>query len=180
MFKIKSQLPIHARLNIFQSFVQSHLNFCLLVWGFASKSLIESLFTIQKKAMRAVMPGYVNYFYKKGNLPTSTKSSFSKYRILTVHGIILKNVFTFMHRIIHFPTSYPTSICSLISIADMPNSSSDHNSCQEWVTKYSGFGYSSSIFYKGPLVTLSDPYIKALTPASYVTFYAHKHSVKSI
>ena len=119
MFKIKSQLPIQARLNIFQSFVQSHLNFCPLIWGFASKSLIESLFTLQKKAMRSVMPGYVNYFYKSGLLPTSTKPSFSKYRILTVHGIILKNMFTFMHRIINFPTSYPFSITSLIPVAEV-------------------------------------------------------------
>ena len=87
-----------------------------------------------------------------------------------------------MHRVINFPTSYPYSIISLIPIADMPapKSSSDHNSCHEWTTKYSGFGFGSSIFFKGPLVTLSDPYIKALTSASYVTFHSHKNYVKSI
>ena len=53
MFKIKRKLPIKARLQIFQSFVQSHLNFCSLVWGFAAKSHIDSLFTKQKQGIRA-------------------------------------------------------------------------------------------------------------------------------
>ena len=32
--------------------------------------------------MRAVMPGYENYFYKEGKIPTHTKESFYKYNIL--------------------------------------------------------------------------------------------------
>ena len=72
MYKIKHQIPLSARLQIFHSFVQSHLNFCSLVWGFAAKSHIDSIFTAQKKAMRAIMPGFVNYFYDDGLLPAST------------------------------------------------------------------------------------------------------------
>ena len=53
--RIKHKLPLKARLQIFQSFVQSHLNFCSLVWGFAAKSFIESLFAKQKQGMRAVL-----------------------------------------------------------------------------------------------------------------------------
>ena len=49
MYKIKRYLPLQARLQIYHSFVQSHLNFCSLVWGFASKSLIEGLFSKQKR-----------------------------------------------------------------------------------------------------------------------------------
>ena len=46
--------------------MQSHLNYCSLVWGFAAKSHIESLFVKQKMGLRAVLllPGYVNYWYK--------------------------------------------------------------------------------------------------------------------
>ena len=43
---------------------------------------IELLFRNQKKAMRAVMPRYVHYFYKEGKIPTHTKESFYKYNIL--------------------------------------------------------------------------------------------------
>ena len=49
MYKIKNKIPLKARLQIYHSFVQSHLNYCSLVWGFAAKSLIESLFSKQKQ-----------------------------------------------------------------------------------------------------------------------------------
>ena len=49
MYKIKKFLPLTARLQIYHSFVQSHLNFCSLLWGFSAKSNIEALFSKQKK-----------------------------------------------------------------------------------------------------------------------------------
>ena len=54
--KIKKLLPIQAKMQIFQSLIQSHLNFCSIVWGFTAKSNIESLFRIQKKGIRAIVP----------------------------------------------------------------------------------------------------------------------------
>ena len=39
MYRIKNQLPIQARLQIYHSFAQSHLNYCSIVWGFAEKIL---------------------------------------------------------------------------------------------------------------------------------------------
>ena len=82
IYRIKNLCPVRVRLQIFHCFVQSHLNFCPLVWGFAAKSHIESLFTSQKKGLRAAMPGYVNHFYKDGILPTHTKPFFNKFGII--------------------------------------------------------------------------------------------------
>ena len=65
MYKIKKFLPLKARLQIYHSLVQSHLNFCSLVWGFTSKSNIEAIFTKQKKGLRAVIPGFINYKYRE-------------------------------------------------------------------------------------------------------------------
>ena len=90
MYRIKHKLPLKARLQIFQSFVQSHLNFCSLVWGFAAKFLIESLFAKQKQGMRAVMAGNMNYYYKDGELPEHTKLGFREHKVLTVQGVIVK------------------------------------------------------------------------------------------
>ena len=78
MYKLKFLLPIKVRLLIYHSFIQSHLNFCSLVWGFAAKSFINELLTIQKKAIRAVMPGYVKYFYKDGVIPAHSKPVFNR------------------------------------------------------------------------------------------------------
>ena len=105
MYKIKHKLPIKARLQIFQSLVQSHLNFCSLIWGFAAKSHIDSLFTKQKQGMRAVMAGYVNYRYKDGKIPDHTKPAFKEHGVLTVQGVIVKNALILMHKINNMPSS---------------------------------------------------------------------------
>ena len=41
--------------------------------------------------MRAVMPGYVNYFYKDGVTAANTKTFFTEHKILTVQSVIVKN-----------------------------------------------------------------------------------------
>ena len=41
MYKLKFLIPIKVRLLFYHSFVQSHLNFCSLIWGFAAKSFIK-------------------------------------------------------------------------------------------------------------------------------------------
>ena len=81
VLKLKRVLPLKARIQIFQSTVQSHLNYCTLIWGFLAEFNIELLFRNQKRVMRAVMPRYVNYFYKEGKISTHTKESFLLYLI---------------------------------------------------------------------------------------------------
>ena len=78
MYKLKFSIPLKARLQIYHSFIQSHLNYCSVVWGFSYNSNIEKLLTMQKKGLRSVIPGYVTYFYKNGVLPTGTKPFFKK------------------------------------------------------------------------------------------------------
>ena len=36
LYKIKKYLPLQARLQIYHSLIQSHVNYCSLVWGFSS------------------------------------------------------------------------------------------------------------------------------------------------
>ena len=74
-------------MQIFQSLIQSHLNYCSIVWGFTAKSNIEFLFRIQKKGIRAIVPGFINYKYRNGELPGHTKPYFNEYKILGVRYI---------------------------------------------------------------------------------------------
>ena len=64
MYKIKKLLPLKSRLQVFNSFIQSHVHYCSLVWGFCCKSSIEAIFSKQKKGLRAVIPGFINYKFK--------------------------------------------------------------------------------------------------------------------
>ena len=179
MYKIKSQLPIQARLQIYHSFIQSHLNYCSLVWGFAAKSRIESLFSKQKQGLRAIIPGFVNYYYDDGNLPTHTKQFFKEYEILTVHGIILKNLLILMHKIKHFPLTLPKSIIGTMP-ANLPTVGSDHVTSADWLELYSNVNYRSSIFYKGPLLAISSHNTNITTLPTLFSIKLYKASVKRL
>ena len=87
LFKLKNVLPLKARILTFNSLVQSHVNYCSLVWGCTTKSKIDSLFSTQKKAIRAIMPGWVSCFYREGICPSHTKSTFTEYGFLTVQNV---------------------------------------------------------------------------------------------
>ena len=153
MHKIKRKLPLATRLQIYQSFVQSHLNYCSLVWGFASKSLIESLFSKQKQGIRAIMPGFINYFYREGILPRHTKIFFDEHEILTVHGLIVLNSIILLHKIKHMPQLLPKNI-RLSFPDDIPTKNSDHDSANSWLQLYGSSHFKNSIFYKGPLLSM--------------------------
>lgn len=151
LYKLKHILPLSARMLSFNSLVQSHINYCSLVWGACSNSKIESLFTTQKKAMRAVMPGWVNYFYKEGVCPSHTKSSFTKLNVLTVHNVILKNAMIFMNKVHNYPHLLPTSVLQTIS-PDSPSPDSNTDYSTDWYSKYNSIPYNNSIFFKAPLL----------------------------
>ena len=178
MYKIKNQLPIQAKLQIFHSFVQSHLNFCSIIWGFSSKANIESLFSGQKKGMRAVMPGFVNYFYKDGCTPSHTKLAFNNNNVLTVQGVIAKNALIFMHKIycLDHSSSIPSSVSATIP-GNAPRNGNDHVSCQEWLAEYGTTYYRNSIFFKGPLLCNDPKYKELCTPTALLSVKAFKNNV---
>ena len=151
MYKLKSILPQAARLAIFHSFVQSHLNYCSLIWGFSAKSNIELLFRAQKKGIRSIMPGYINLFYKDGETPASTKQTFVDYNILTVQNIIVKNALMFMYKINKFSSQLPSSICNIIP-DNAPKTGSTYQTCADWLNDYNYCKFRNSINFKGPLL----------------------------
>ncbi len=177
MYKIKRHLPVKARLQIYQSFVQSHLNYCSIVWGFAAKTHIESLFSRQKQGIRAVMPGFVNYFYNDGALPQHTKSFFNDNDILTVHNIIVKNAMILLHRIKHSPGSVPHNIRHIFP-DNMPTINSDHTTANVWLGYYSSTYFRSSVFYKGPLLSIYADNAAITTLPSLFSINIFKSTVK--
>ena len=179
MYKIKRFIPIEVRIQIYHSFVQSHLNFCSLVWGFSSKSNIEALFAKQKKGIRAVMPGYVNYYYTDGILPTSTKSKFNEFEILTVHSIVVRNAQIFMQKVNNLPHLLPSSVRETISVlAPRRSCDSNHETCHAWLEDFGSHVYRNSLFFKGPLIYIHPETEKLLTPTACLSINAYKATAK--
>ena len=115
LYKMKGILPPKAMLTLYHSFIQSHLNYCSLIWGLGSKNSIKALFVCQKKAMRTLIPGYVNYYYNKTSKepPNHTKQAFNENKILIVHSLILKNLMLFMHKLNYHAHLIPDGIIEI-------------------------------------------------------------------
>ena len=56
MYESKKELPLKVRIQIYHSFVQLHINYYSLLWGFCSKANIESLFRAQNNACGQLYP----------------------------------------------------------------------------------------------------------------------------
>ena len=179
MYKLKKFLPLKVRLQIYHSFIQSHLNFCSLVWGFCSKSNIEAIFSKQKIGMRAVVPGFINYKFKDGEIPGHTKAAFSEYKILTVHNLITLNSFIFMRKVRNFPCLLPFSILNTIS-EESPVYGSNEETCTNWLETYNTHIYRKSLFCKGPLLFISDEIYAKLDPDSLDSLPAYKTELKKV
>ena len=152
LYKLKKILPLSARKNIFHSFVQSHLNYCSLVWGLGSKSNIEPLFLEQKKAIRALMPSFNSNYYKDGLTPCHTKPFFADHTILTVHSIILTNILTFMQKLHNFKYRVPSLVASIVS-KNAPKPGLEEN-CTDWLASHSTQKLRNALSFKGPLFYL--------------------------
>ncbi len=124
------------------------------------------------------MPGYINYVYREGIIPTHTKASFKEYGILTVHGVIVKNALVFMHKIKHFPTTIPMSIRNTIS-NNMPVIGATHETNPEWLDLYGNQHYKNSIFFKGPLLAISNSNISITTLPTLLSMAIYKNAAKN-
>ena len=104
-----------------------------------------------EKAIRALIPGFVNYYYDKDTdkPPAHTKDTFAKLNIPIVYSLILKNVMIFMHKIQHFRQLLPNAITALF-----PDTSDDENSITH-VMPERLTTQQNSLFVMGPVYTLN-------------------------
>ena len=143
IYKLKRKLLLKARLLSSNSLVQSHLNYCSLIWGTTNKSKIEQLFATQKKAIRVISEN-----------PTHTKEFFSEHEILTIHNIILKNILILMNKFYYLPSLLPEAVLNTIHRASpAPDSFEQDLYLSEWYQTYNTHTYRLSTFFKGPILS---------------------------
>ena len=96
-----------------------YLTYCCEVWGNNYKTRIQSLFILQKRAIRICL----NTNYK-----CYTKPLFYKLRSLNVFDIIDLNSLVFMYKA--FRNSVPTNVLSYFKKVNDSNDSHNHNTRQ--------------------------------------------------
>ncbi len=127
------------------------------------------------------MPGYINYFYKDGLLPSGTKISFNNYSVLTIHGIIAHNTLIFMNKVFNYRYQLPKSVAAtIVDYAPSRKFDADHQNCQLWLDNFNTPTYRNSLFFKGPLLYIDPTTDSTITPISCQSIGAFKAQSKRI
>ena len=118
LLKLKGKVPSKILQLIYNSFIQSHLYYCATVWGTGSLNSIQSVFSAQKKGIRAADYKFHQYFYDKntGSAPTHTKEIFNRLEILALPNLIAKCCLCLMHKI--YLKVAPPNIISIFNRVD--------------------------------------------------------------
>ena len=101
LFRARHMLNKKSLAALYYSFIQSHMIYCVSVWGLGNKTSINSIFVSQKKALRAIS---FTKLYKKDKVTGvytygHTKKIFKEYGFQTIHNLILMQVLNLMHKI---------------------------------------------------------------------------------
>ena len=148
LIKVKGIFPLPVLKILYHSFIQSHLNYCPLIWGLGSKSSLNTSFVAQKKSLHVIAPGFVRFWYDKktGQTPSHTKHHFQELNLPTVFTLVLQNVLIFMQKI--HTSNAPQPIINMFSSSNDIIPGTCYNYFNIAPTRLSC--QTHSIFHEGP------------------------------
>jgi hypothetical protein len=82
-----------------------------------------------------------------------------------------------MHKIKNMPEKLPKAIKQLFPV-NMPKYGSQYDENSDWLATYGNENFRSSIFYKGPILSISEHNLQMTTPSSFFSINIYKKSVK--
>ena len=158
--RISEYIPSSNHKNIYHTLFESHLLYCISVWGGAKKKSIEKIFTLQKRAIRFLFGDYDSFmdkfctsartrplglqilgesFYRREH----TKPLFIKHSLLTIGNLYKYASLNEIGKIIHNKT--PSALYKNIALSKrrnenmiilgsktIPHNQSFYTSCCNW------------------------------------------------
>ena len=94
LYYLKSKLPSDILKILYYSFIYPHIHYCICIWGFARKTILQPLFLLQKRAIRIICK--VPYL-------THTKNLFKKEGILSLEQILTLKIAMVFYDIRNLP-----------------------------------------------------------------------------
>ena len=82
--RLSKSLDKYSKLAIYKRFIMSNFNFCPVVWMFTSKSSLNRLEDIQRRALRFVLSDYDSYYENLLTAPHGSPRSFQIAQSLTI------------------------------------------------------------------------------------------------
>ena len=99
---------------------------------------------------------------------------------ITVHGVIVQNALILMHKHKNFKSLLPQSINEIFP-NNTPNYGSSFEENSDWLSVYNCPEFRRSVFYKGPMLAISDLNIsKIVCPSSVISLSIYKKSAKRV
>ena len=89
LFKLRQYLPLRTLISVYRSLVETHLNYCTLIFGNAYDTHIHSLEVAQRKCIRIVA---------KQQLQAHTNRFFSEFKLLKFKDIYKWNLGIYMYK----------------------------------------------------------------------------------
>ena len=119
MFVTSSLNSEHIASQLYYTLFHSHLMYCLLVWGSACSSQLEAINVLQHKILKVYL-----------QLPkrTHTNIVYKQAKILPLSDLFYISIAKLIHKFIHTPHTFPSTIVSLFQLASQVHSYSTRGS----------------------------------------------------
>ena len=101
LYKIRDKLNLHALKTIYFSLIFSYINYCLLIWGSANKTLLLPIFKLQKQFLRLST-------YSEWRAPS--EPLFKRLNILKFEDVFKLHVAQFVSNCIKRPKGFPKNL----------------------------------------------------------------------
>ena len=88
--KLKYKIPKNCLLTLYYSLVYPHFNYCIIIWGCASQTLMNKLLILQKRAVRIVD--------KFNHFKCHTDPIFFKFKLLKVADVCMLSCLLFLYK----------------------------------------------------------------------------------
>jgi len=133
LYRIMDSIPKEIHRDLYYTLFESHLSYCISVWGDAAQFRISSLWTVQKQCVR-ILFGDRDAFHDKFNtcararpfdqqilgskfyMPEHTKPLFQENNILSVHNLYTYHCFMETYKTLKF--RQPRSLYDKYSISE--------------------------------------------------------------
>ena len=92
IYRIRHLLSLRILLYIYNATILPHLTYCTMIWGQCAKSLLNRVFTLQKRSLRAITNSHPS---------TPSQPLFQKLQLLTVFDICKLQTASFMYMYTH-------------------------------------------------------------------------------
>lgn len=135
--RIRHSIPQKHHCSLYHTLFESHLQYCISVWGGAPQNQLEKLFVIQKKCIRILFADQCAYADKFNTCARTrafgtqilgpefherehTKPLMNKHKLLTIHNLYSYHTCIEVYKIMKFRT--PIALFSLLKLSSRKQS----------------------------------------------------------